>query len=570
MFARGTAAALAGVVYLNAVHNPFVYDDFLSVADNPSIRHLSDIRRIVLHGVTRPFVNLSYAIDHALWGGEPFGFHVTNILLHILNVVLLFAVAVRFCEDSRRRRAPSGGGDPVVPAFVAAVLFAVHPMMTEAVGYISGRSEVLCATFFLGGLLAARRWMLCRGARWWVLALVLWDAAIATKEIAVVFPVVLFFYDRLLVGGSREERQWRLARLHAPLVALAAAIGLVRLAVISWVEHPGGAVVHWRYGLMELDVIRRYFTMILVPSGQSIFHEVADISGLSDPRGWIAILAVGSMLAVAWSLRRSLGIVSLGILWFLLVLVPSGVLVLVDLGEPMAEHRVYVASCGLFLALGAVASRLLEQAQGADTRLRAMRAGAVAGVLALAGLTMVRNAVWADSVSLWTEAASQSPEHWRPHLLLGEALHDAGRREEAVAEYRKGLALRPVEQWGYMKLGLCLAELGRLEEAAATFEQLRRLDPRSEVALSGLGAVAMLAGDADGARSYFVETINNHPGSVAALRSLATLEETLGRNPAEALRRCEELERLAPGARDTEDCIRRNRSRVGPPDAERR
>ena len=123
--------------------------------------------------------------------------------------------------------------------------------------------------------------------------------------------------------------------------------------------------------------------------------------------------------------------------------------------------------------------------------------------------------------------------------------------------------MRPQEKFGYMKLGLCLAEMGRLDEAAAAFEALHRLDPASAVASVGLGAVAMLAGDGDRARRYFLETIQHDPRNIAARQSLAVLEETVAANPTEALRRCEEIQQLAPETPGNDECIRRNRSRLG-------
>jgi len=154
--ACGAAALVAGLLYVNALRNPFVYDDYHTVVENRSIAHLSDVRAIVLHDVTRPIVNLSYAIDRALWGATPTGFHVTNVLLHMLNVVLVFTLGRRLAHDRDRG---------VLVAFAAAVLFAAHPMMTEAVGYISGRSELLCAAFFLPAVMAGRRWLRGGGAR---------------------------------------------------------------------------------------------------------------------------------------------------------------------------------------------------------------------------------------------------------------------------------------------------------------------------------------------------------------------------------------------------------------------
>ena len=552
---------VAGLVYVNALHNPFVFDDHVSVVENASIQPPLHLRTLVLHAVTRPLINLSYAIDRAIWGSSPFGFHLTNVLLHMLNVALLFVLARRLTED--RMPGNPSSGPPIVTAAAAATLFAVHPMMSEAVGYISGRSELLCATFFLLGVLCARRWMRCDGAGWLLLSVCLWIAALATKEIAAMFPVVLLCYDRFILGGSGVERRRRLLKLHLPLMTLALLAGMLRVAVFAFVEAPGGMTVHWPYALVVSDVVRRYFMLILAPRSQSIFHAVPAIGGLLTLRALMALGGMGLIVALAWRVRRFDGIASLGVFWFLVLLVPSSVLVMLDRGEPMAEHRVYLAGCGLFLTAGAGVGWLgsfLEQARPQARLL--MRASLAAGFFLLCGATLLRNAVWASPVTLWLEAVDLAPDQWRPWLMLGEALHNAGRREEAIVAYKTGLALRPQEQWGYMKLGLCQAELGKLEEASATFEQLLKLDPRSEVALAGLGAVAMLAGQPDRARRYFLETIERHPRNIAARQSMAMLEETVADNPAEALQRCREIQQLAPGTPGNDECIRRNQSRL--------
>src|SRR5262245_22151787 len=169
------AMAAAVAVYLNALNNPFVYDDYHTVVNNTSLERLSDLRAIVMHDVTRPIVNLSYAIDRQLFGRGSLGFHRTNLALHALNVLLLFVLARRLYSEVRLKadttyaaadtryvasgfsRTPvathvasgfSRTSTPTLMAFAAALLFAVHPMMTEAVGYVSGRSELLCGVFF--------------------------------------------------------------------------------------------------------------------------------------------------------------------------------------------------------------------------------------------------------------------------------------------------------------------------------------------------------------------------------------------------------------------------------------
>jgi Flp pilus assembly protein TadD len=550
-----------GLVYLNALHNPFIYDDFHMVVDNPSLPHPFDLRRLVLYSATRPVVNISYAIDRAVWGPSPFGFHVTNVLLHMLNVVLLFVLA-RWLAEDRRQRKPATTPSPDGVALIAAALFAVHPMMSEAVGYISGRTEVLCATFFLSAFLCARAWMRAPRRLWWALTVVFWAAAMATKEIGAVFPFVVLAYDRILADGTPEERRSRLLKLHLPLISVTILAGIIRLGVVALVEHPGGTIVRWAYGLVELEVVWRYLLLFMMPGSQSIFHEIAPIRSVFEPRALFAILTVGVVVLCAWRERKSVGLVSFGITWFLLLLVPSAVLVMLDLGEPMAEHRVYLASCGLFLAAGSATGRLWAAFVSRRAKHRALVLAAVGG-LALAGATVVRNAVWARPVTLWLEAVQRAPDHWRARLMLGEALQNEHRCDEAVVQYRRAIALRPQERFGYMKMGLCLAEMGRLDEAAAAFQALRRLDPGSVVASIGLGDVAMLEGQSDLARRYFQETLDREPHSVVARQSLAMLEETIAKNPVEALRWCEEIQRLAPETPGNDECIRRNRSRAG-------
>ena len=405
-------------------------------------------------------------IDHALWGGQPLGFHVTNVLLHMLNVILLFGLARRLSEDR-------------LVAFAAASLFAVHPMMTEAVGYISGRSEVLCATCVLLALLSGRRWMNGEGARWAMLTVGLWGAALAAKETAAMFPFVLVAYDRLVAPGSAEEQRRRMTTLHLPLMATAVIAGVGRLVVLRF-EYPGQVLIHWRYVLLELDVARWYLWLLVNPGGQTLFHEVAAIGSLFGPRALLAVATSGLLLAFGWTLRKVERNASLGIVWFLLLLIPSAALAVLDQGEPMAEHRVYLASCGAFLAAGAGIGRL--GAWLTRGRAPARWIGGAALVMVLAAFsteTLLRNAVWGDPVTLWRESVDLAPGHYRPRLLLGEALQDAGRRDEAVEQYKVGIRLRPTELTGYVKLGLCLAEMGRLDEARRSLREAVALDPHN-------------------------------------------------------------------------------------------
>lgn len=471
-------------MYVNALDNPFVYDDHHTVVENASIAHIADLRVIVLGAITRPLVNLSYAVDRAIWGPKPFGFHLGNVLMHTLNVVVIFLLARRL-----------GHGEP--GAFGAAVLFAVHPMLSEAVGYISGRSEVLCATFFMPALMCGSRWLRGDGAKWAASTIGLWVAAMASKESAAMFPFVFLLYDWLVEAAAGRRR--RMLTIHLPLVAAAVIAGIVRLLILTRLEYPGQVAVHWDYVLLELDVARRYLWMMLNPMGQTIFHAVPAV-GLFSWRAFAAIAAVGGAVVLSWRLRETVPAASFGLLWFLLALVPSAALIVLDQGEPMAEHRVYLASCGFFLAAGAGIDRVHGRARRyrravggfgpSSATYPVLPASALAlVVVSLSAMTIVRNAVFSDPVMLWQESVNFAPTHYRPRLLLGEALQDAGRRTEALAQYQAAIQLRPTEPLGYVKVGQCLAEVGQWREAREHFLRAIELDPHNRFARNSLAVL---------------------------------------------------------------------------------
>lgn len=466
---------MAGLVYLNALQNPFIYDDFHTVVANTSILDLGNLRAVVYHDMTRPLVNVTYAIDQFLWRGQLIGFHLTNLILHVVNVALLYRLTWHLAGD-RGTDAPQRRTEA---AFAAAALFAVHPMLSESVGYISARAEVLCGTFFLAGMLSGRRWLRgsASGTKWsWGLTTVLlWIAASATKETGAMLPLVLVAYDVALL--PREGRGDRVRWRHAPLLTIAFLFGTLRLLVLRSVEYPGQAGLHWSYTWLALDVIRRYTMLLIVPLGQTAFHAVGPIASPLNLRVAIALALLAGMLAAAWRSQPQRWLGSLGVPWYVLLLIPGLVLTLFDQGEPMAEHRVYLASCGFFIAAGDAAARLAVWLEGVGHMRRLATAAFAVVLLAAGALTITRNRVWSNPIVLWGEAVDKAPEHYRPRLLLGEALEDAGRRPEAIDEYRTAIALRPSVADGYLKLGQLLARTGQLDAAREQFRQAVRVDP---------------------------------------------------------------------------------------------
>jgi protein O-mannosyl-transferase len=550
------AVALAIAAYLNALDNPFVYDDTDTVLLNRSLVDLSNIRFILLYSPFRPVVNVSYAIDRAMWGYTSFGFHVTNIALHAVVVGLLFGWCTRAFADAYR---VDEKGRPEWPAFFAASTFAVHPMLTEGAGYISGRSEVLCALGFVGCLILARRAIQKGGLLPAAGAVISALFALASKETAVALPVVLLAYDAWILSASPSAAAdggpgWkrRLWRVYVPAFALLAVGALIRLRTLVSV----GAMI----GRGPIDnlltqaiVIWRYIGLLLMPVGQTIMHDVRFVTSLADPVALVALAGLVALAAFAIRMRTRDPLVAVGVVWFLAALAPSSSVI--SLREGMAEHRVYLASGGFFVALAAVAAHALT------TRASARVAASIVVVVCVL-LTARRNFVWSDATSLWAEAAERAPATWEPHQAYADALREAGQCERAIPEYQVVLNLRPAHREAVTNMGVCLAQTGDAAGAERAFRTALEIDPSWARGYTNLGALAITRGEHEQARDFYQEAIAHDPKNVVARMQLAKLYESVFHEYGRAADMCEQVLQIDALTGGAAECAERNRRRA--------
>jgi tetratricopeptide (TPR) repeat protein len=469
---------IVGAVYVNSLDGPFVYDDRLTVVGNASIRHLDDPVALVLVDIFRPVVNASYALNYAISGLNPRSYHVTNVLLHMMNVGLLVLCVRRLAR----------GQDPTTTArlsLLTALVYGVHPMLTEAVSYVSGRSELLCTLFALVSLVLFVDAVRSGGWGRWFGAWVAFVLALGSKETSAVVPFVLAAAEWFGLLGDEEGRHRRWLRLHLPFSAVVLLAGLARVAVYLRVEQTGQAVGLWHNALTEATVFWRYLGLAVVPVGQSIMHPVTTIDSPWDPVGLVALLGIVGAVVAALVLGRRAPLPAFGFVWFTLFFAPSHV---IPLQEAMAEHRVSTAMAGLVLAVVFGLWSAAERFGGwSADRVRISMVVAVLTVAALAGATVARNRVWSDPVTLWGDAAVKAPDTWGAQYAFADALRNAGRCDDAVPVYRRAVALLPGEISAHLNLGICLAEIGEYDEARGAFHAAAALDPSDPRPHTNLG-----------------------------------------------------------------------------------
>jgi tetratricopeptide (TPR) repeat protein len=299
-------------------------------------------------------------------------------------------------------------------------------------------------------------------------------------------------------------------------------------------------------------VIWRYLALLFVPVGQTVMHTVRFTTTITDAAGWFSLCAIVAMLGLAVNERARHPVIAVGIVWFLIGLVPSSIL---PLREGMAEHRVYLASGGLFLAAAAVCAPVLASSNAAR----------LAGVVLLAicsWLTIQRNVVWSDPERLWGEAVSHSPGMWEPHYGYADALREKGRCDLAIEQYETVLRLHPEYREALTNLGICYAEVRRFDESERTFTQLITLYPTWARGYTNFGSMEVTRGNYDKGRDYYLQALAQDPQAVVPRMQLARLDETVYHDYRAAARLCDEARAIDPAAAGARECSERNWRKV--------
>lgn len=456
--AAGGLALVAAALYLPSLSADFAWDSVMQVRNDHFIHDPRNLPAVLTLRVlsmdvldfNRPAQLLSLMADAALWGRHPFGFHLTNLLLHAGVTALLFLLARRLIG--------------LWPAVAAALVFAVHPLHAEAVAEVGNREDLLAAFFTLAGLNAVARW----GATWRgaLGALPCFFLAVAAKETAVVAPVLLALY---WWGFRRAEprRAWLALLAAAALVVggfLVARFALAPRESVIFVRKPERIGGSWA-GMAALQprIWAFYLRQIVWPRDLCADYGPWNLRPVTLPA---AVAALGLLIgAQVWLGRRDRAF-AFGAATFWLALMP--VSNFVPLYQPIADRFLYLPLAGLALSAGALAARF-------------RRGPLLLGLLALplAPLAWQQQQVWHDELSLWQHVIRKNPGSIHGYNNLGCALVNAGRLDEALRVFERSLALsegRNPDTWA--QLALIFNERGQTAEADAAFRKAVELDAR--------------------------------------------------------------------------------------------
>lgn len=582
ILAAAVLVAAQCVVFSPALKNEFLkYDDDVYVYDNHNIQSLKPeniawmFARPYYRSYT-PFALLSHAVDYSVWGNNPFGHHLTNLLLHSVNAILVFLLGLMVLRMFHTASGPGaatslfdGDGWRLWGALVGALLFSLHPMRVESVAWVSDRKDLLLTLFFLLSCIAYIKYDQVRGTsralRWFLLSLLWYVLALLSKSIAITTPAVFLLLDVLLL----QRESWRANR--KPLLTEKTPFFLLSIAfgVLAIVAAKGSHLSDIVAGLSQMQTI-------LLPLYSIAFYPVkmlwpADLTPVYDASG-VPLMLLANLMTLGitmFAIRMARnGKAHWLLAWSTYIILIMPTLTGLSAGiQPWADRYSYLPSVSLAILVGGGVAALGEHRarKGAGTRALATL-GVMAVVFICGYLSWNQLPIWRNGEALWRYSSNVTPELPMPYANLGVALEGTSDHDGALAMYSKAIAIQPryadalynmgityeakqmvdsaAALYGralaadrsytdaYVNLGNIMVRDGRYDDAIRLYEQATKLDPSDPDAYYDMGIAVYHKGDKERALKCFETAIKFSPGYANAYNNMGVVFVDLGNEQA--------------------------------------
>lgn len=522
--------------YSNSFSVPFYLDDDMSIVKNYTIRSFSAFKLVLpqkFRGATadgRPLVNFTLLLNYLAGGLAVYGYHVVNLLIHLVNGALLFAVVKKLCETSRL--APDYGARSRWIAFAVSLLWLLHPLQTESVTYIVQRAEALMAMCYLGAVACFLTAMEGKKEKV-MLALSVGCCFLGTaaKEVIVTAPLVIYLLDVFFVARSWRGALKKRALYYAALVASWISLALLMLSTDARMNSVGFSMtVTWLdYAGTQFYALARYLWLIVWPSNL-IFDYGTHIA--SDPTLVLPCLALILAIVVA----IAVGIPGLNPAAFaggIFFIILSPTTSFIPIANTLSEHRLYLPLAAV-IALAVFFADWLSRRYGgggAKGRNIALGTALMLCAVALGATTYARNEVYRDSYDLWKDTAEKAPLNERALTNYGNMLYQRGEFDKALELYRRVDNMKAAYRWAAVSnQGYALLGQGKEAEAYRQFKEAEKLAPEFAEAKYNIAMMLDAMNRPKEALQYYAEALSLDPAMAEAHNNYANVLVKVGRD----------------------------------------
>ncbi len=508
-------------LYANTLKNGFVYDDEGTVVNNILITDLGNIVKLFDRKAYfsesgeetyRPFVTFTYFLDYALYGLKPWGYHLTNILLHAINGVLFYAFLTLIIPPSAAKDRELTSSFIINAPLISSLFFITHPVLTEAINAVSFREDLLTTFFYLMTLniyiFMNSKSGFKYGALLYLLSCLTFIIGLLSKEMAVTLPIVILCYEWTFIEemGIRVLLNLR----NTGYFACLAAYGYLRF---FYFYNPSEAnIVSWQLTERVLTipwVFINFLKLTLFPVSLSADYEIAPIKNSISSSFILPIIILTLLAFAAWSQRKKQKHIAFGISFFFITLLPvSNIIPIIN---PFAERYLYLPSIGFAIVIGVFLNYIYK-----NLKLESVLSVAAIFIILLAiysFMVISRNKVWRDDYSLWSDAVRKLPNNSWPRHNLGILYSNQGRLDEAIRELKTAIGMKSTNPTYYYNLGIIYFKKGQMDRALEQYKTVSAQRPNYPDIHYQLGLVYNSLGNLDKAMQEYKMALSETPYS---------------------------------------------------------
>lgn len=489
------------LIYLNTLHGEFIpeWDDYIYIVNNSLIKslELGSVYKIFTtphYTDYYPLQILSYAVDYRIWGSDPFGYHLTNLLIHILNSILvyiLFLHLLNFHTIVKRK--------DLIAAF-GALVFLSHPTNLESVAWITERKNLLSMTFYILSFHFFARYKISKRRAFYDISLVTFLLALLSKSSVVVLPLLLFLYD--LVFFNKKEAIRSLFFEKAPFFILAAVFSVITILIQSNIgalyDHPKGQPIYTFFTMLK--VIISYLRNSFFPFNLSPIYATIISESLIEPSVLSSVAAFILVLVVAIYIKSKSKLMFFCILFFFIPLIP--VLQIIPIAVYMADRYLYLPMIGFSFMMPLLLHKVLESCSlRGDNGWKMPVAYILFSTLIVyqfSILTIKQGAVWKNGITVWGKIVSENPQLAPAYLGLGLAYMQKNQDKDAFACITKALEIGLSEKQqkdAYYYRAIALIFHGDFTRGERELERLKKIDTQYPLLFHGFGMLHLKSGN---------------------------------------------------------------------------
>ncbi|GBE05734.1 MAG TPA: tetratricopeptide repeat protein [Nitrospirae bacterium] len=547
---------LSLIAYSNTFHSPFQFDDVRVIVENPIIK---DIQFFVEPSKAKAFPGafgydalntrfigyLTFALNYKIGGLDVTGYHIVNLLIHISVAVLIYFFILLSFRTPVLSESPLRAYQVQIAVFTA-LLFACHPVQTQAVTYIWQRVTSLAALLYMLSLTAYIKYRLINGRAslkslfFYLICILSAVTAMKTKETAIMLPVTIVMYEFMFFKEKLKRRMLCLTPLLFTML-------IIPLSLISWdmtllemagdineVTRGASVLPRWVYLITEFRVIITYIRLIFFPVGQNLDYDYPAYQSFFDTEVLLSFVFLVSLLSFSLYLyyryRRTathVRLISFGVFWFFInLLLESSI---IPLNNVIFEHRLYLPSIGVFLAITTLIFMAVEKLKKRNYQIeKAVAAGLMIITLVLTGAAYARNEVWKDQKTLWEDVVKNSPDKPRGHIGLGSAYKSQGLIDDAIKQFEIAISLDPGNSKAHNNLGNAYRSQGRMNMALEQYKAAIKFDPDNFEAYNNIGITYKSQGQLGMAKENYHAALKLNPNYPKAHNNIGNIYKSEG------------------------------------------